>query len=72
VPGADGGWLLELARGPGDRFEFFYERVGGIVRVTGPEVLPHPAGNVAQPVTVVMREEHAGELGAGIVGILGP
>ncbi|SDD49216.1 hypothetical protein [Belnapia rosea] len=71
VPGADGAWLLELSRGPGGRFEFFHERVGGIVRVTGQAVLRHPAGNVVQPVTVVMRDEDAGELGAGVVGILG-
>jgi hypothetical protein len=34
-------------------------------------VLRYPAGHVLQPVTVVMREEDAGKLGAGILGVLG-
>jgi hypothetical protein len=63
--------MLELARGADGRFAFAYERVGGIVRVTGQAVLRYPAGHVLQPVTVVMREEDAGKLGAEILGILG-
>ncbi|MFZ6763922.1 MULTISPECIES: hypothetical protein [Acetobacterales] len=71
VQGADGSWMLELSRGPEGAFAFAYERVGGIVRVTGQAVLRHPAGHVLQPVTVVLREEDAGKLGAGILGIIG-
>jgi hypothetical protein len=63
VPSVDGGWLLELTRGPSGRFEISDERVGGIVRVEGQAVLRHPAGHVVQPVTVAMRDEGTGELG---------
>ncbi|WP_419900308.1 hypothetical protein [Roseomonas sp. USHLN139] len=71
VWGPNGSWMLELARGADGAFEFAYERVGGIVRVTGQAVLRQPAGQVLQPVTVVMREEDAGKRGAGVLGILG-
>jgi hypothetical protein len=63
VPSVEGGWLLELRRRPGGRFEISDMRVGGIVRVEGQAVLRHPAGHVVQPVTVAMRDDGTGELG---------
>lgn len=39
--------------------------------MTGQAVLQHPRGHVVQPVIVVMREEDAGDLGSGLMGILG-
>ena len=55
TPSPDGGWLMELARGPEGRFEIACERVGGTVRVTGHAVLQHPREHMVQPITVVIR-----------------
>ncbi|WP_043364370.1 hypothetical protein [Belnapia sp. F-4-1] len=68
--GPDGGWLLELTRGPDGKLEIAYEWVGGIVRVTGRAMLRHPLGHVVRPVPVAVGEEDAGVLGPELIGIL--
>ncbi|WP_157033679.1 hypothetical protein [Belnapia moabensis] len=50
------------ASGPRGAEVVIYERIGGIVHVTGKVVLQRLAKNIVQPVTVVMRDKDAGDL----------
>jgi hypothetical protein len=70
VKAPDGkGWLMELSGTP-DRVEVSYERVGGIVRITGTALIRHPTGDIRQPVTIVIRQEDAARLGPALLGRL--
>lgn len=66
----DGGWMMELTTGADGLLKVEYERAGGIVRVAGEAVLRHPTGGVRHPVTIVLREEDAKDLGASLLGRL--
>lgn len=60
---------MELSDTP-DRVEVSYERVGGIVRITGTALIRHPTGDIRQPVTIVIRQEDAASLGPALMGRL--
>ncbi|SDB20904.1 hypothetical protein SAMN02927895_00826 [Belnapia rosea] len=64
------GLAAGAGRGPDGKFEIAYERVGGIVRVTGRAMLRHPWGHVVRPVPVAIGEKDAGDQGPGLMGIL--
>jgi hypothetical protein len=65
----DKGWLMELCGIP-DRVEVSYERVGGIVRITGTALIRHPTGDIRQPVSIIIRQEDAASLGPALIGRL--
>jgi hypothetical protein len=68
--GEDGGWTIELAAPNDGRLSVVYERAGGIIRITGDALVRHPQGDIRQPVTIVIRQEDAKDLGPAIMGRL--
>lgn len=66
----DGGWTMELTTGVEGSIKVQYERAGGIVRLTGEAVVRHPTGGARHPVTIVIREEDAKDLGGSLLGRL--
>jgi len=62
---------MELTGGGGDGIDVVYDRAGGIIRIIGVALVRHPAGDVREPVTIVVRQEDATRLGGRIMGSLG-